>query len=310
VSIGSEIRLVDQTHTADRQHIEVVDEHEDAPRARPSSTTSVATVARRGALILGITVLVFVAFALWFSALAHARSQVGLQRRFRAELADTSAPIEGNIAAGAPVAMLDIARLGLHEVVVEGTRSGQLEKGPGHLVGSPLPGQPGNAVIAGRHTLYGGPFHVLASLRAGDGIDVTTGQGRVTYRVTGVARVGAEGGSVLADHNDNRLTLFTADQAITAGDRLVVTATLGGDPFRATALHRGLDPEALGLTGERGAISIVLVWLELLVAFVLLAVFARTRWSGLVTWLVFAPGVALFAWLLFENAVRLLPATL
>ena len=47
----------------------------------------------------------------------------------------------------------------------------------------------------------------------------------------------------MADHNDNRLTLFTADQAITASDRLVVTATLGGDPFRATALHRGLDPE-------------------------------------------------------------------
>ena len=58
------------------------------------------------------------------------------------------------------------------------------------------------------------------------------------------------------------------------------------------------------------AIAIVLVWLELLVALVLLALFALTRWSRLVTWLVFAPGIGLLSWLLFENAVRLLPATL
>jgi sortase A len=318
VSVGSEIRMVDATKAdqtdaadpVDGDRIEIVGERGVEPRARRSSTISIPTVARRGALILGITVLAFVAFAFWFSALAHARSQVGLQRRFRAELAATSAPIEGDIAAGAPVAMLEISRLGLHEVVVEGTRSGQLQKGPGHLVGSPLPGQPGNAVIAGRHTLYGGPFRGLASMRPGDDLEITTGQGRATYRVTGVARMSAEGGSVLADHIDNRLTLFTADPAITASDRLVVTAALRGDPFAATVLRGGLDPEGLGLTGERGAIAIVLVWLELLVALVLLAVFALTRWSRLVTWLVFAPGIALLAWLLFENAVRLLPATL
>ena len=313
MSVGSEIRLLDQVDPADPaggDRIEIGGVRVVGPRERRSSTVSIPTVARQGALILGVTVLAFVAFAFWFSALAHARSQVGLQRRFRAELESTSAPIEGDIAAGAPVAMLDISRLGLHEVVVQGTRSGQLEKGPGHVVGSPLPGQPGNAVIAGRRTLYGGPFHGLASLRPGDDLDITTGQGRSAYRVTGVAQVRAEGGSVLADHNDNRLTLFTADQTITPSDRLVVTGTLRGDPFAATALRGALDPEGLGLTGERGAIAIVLVWLELLVALVLLAVFARTRWSGLVTWLVFAPGLALLAWLLFENAVRLLPATL
>jgi hypothetical protein len=75
-------------------------------------------------------------------------------------------------------------------------------------------------------------------------------------------------------------------------------------------LRRTLDPDGLGLTGDSGAIASVLVWLELLVALALLAVFTLTRWSRLATWIVFAPAIALLAWLLFENAVRLLPATL
>jgi sortase A len=270
----------------------------------------VSTVVRRGVYTLGIAVLAFVAFALWFSGLAHARAQVGLERRFRAELVGASAPIGGRIAPGAPVAILDIPRIGVDEVMVEGTNSGTLRKGPGHLVGSSLPGQPGNAVIAGRRTLYGGQFRHLGSLRAGDEVVVTTGQGRATYRVTGVSRVGADDGSVLVDHGDDRLTLFTADPWIQASSRLVVIAKLEGEAFAATALRRTLDPEGLGLTGERGAIATVLVWLELLLVVALLAVFALTKWSRITTWVIFAPAIVLLSWIVFENAVRLLPATL
>ena len=277
---------------------------------RPRHARSITIVARRGALALGITVVAFLAFGIWFSGLAHARSQVGLQRRFRAELTNAQAPIGGAIAAGAPVAILDVPRIGVHEVVVEGARSAQLRDGPGHLVGSSLPGQPGNAVIAGRHTTYGAYFGRLGSLHAGDTIRVTTGQGNATYTVLGIAKVKSEDGSVFADHGDNRLTLFTADSRIDAGGRLVVSARLTGDAFPAQALRRTLDPAGLGLTGERDAIGTVLVWLELLGALTLVGVFALTRWSRLKTWIVFAPGIAVLAWLVFENAMRLLPATL
>ena len=95
-----------------------------------------------------------------------------------------------------------------------------------------------------------------------------------------------------------------------ASDRLVVSARLVGNAYAAQPLRRTLDPAGLGLTGERDAISSVLVWLELLVLLTLLGVFALTRWSRLATWIMFAPGVALLTWLVFENAVRLLPATL
>ena len=302
--------VLDGTNAEVDERLAVVGEPAATPKPRVSRPIPLWALARRSALTLGVVVVVFVAFAMWFSGLAHARSQVGLQRRFRAELAAANAPIGGVIAPGAPVAILDISRIGVHEVVVEGTRSGQLREGPGHLVGSSLPGQPGNAVIAGRRTTYGGPFRHLTALRPGDDIHLTTGDGSATYRITGTASVRAEDGSVFADHGDNRLTLFTADPPFDPSRRLVVTARLTGNAFAAQPLRRALDPEGLGLTGDRGAIASVLVWLELLVALSVLAVFAVTRWSRLATWIVFAPGIAVVAWLLFENAVRLLPATL
>jgi LPXTG-site transpeptidase (sortase) family protein len=277
------------------------------PEARPNV---VATIVRRGLLLFVGTILAFLAFALWFSGLSHARSQVGLQRRFRTELAQLSAPVSGVIPPGSPVAILRVPSIGVNEVVVQGARSTQLRAGPGHVVGSPLPGQPGNAVIAGRRMLYGGPFKHLGSLERGDRIAVVTGQGDATYRVIDVKVYGATHGSVFSDHGDNRLTLFTADPPLRGSRRLVVTAKLVERPYAATDLSTTLDPEGLGLTGERGAIAVVLVWLELLVALALLAVFALKRWSRWATWVVFVPALALVVWLFFEHAVQLLPATL
>jgi sortase A len=279
-----------------------------APRRTRSH--SVSAIVRRGALAFGVCVVAFLAFGLWFSGLTHARSQVGLQRRFRAALTNANAPIGGAIAPGSPVAIIEIASIGVNEVVVEGARSAQLREGPGHVVGSSLPGQPGNAVIAGRRTLYGGPFAHLGSLRAGDTIRVTTGQGASTYRVLGGDQVKAEDGSVFADHGDDRLTLLTSNSSVDASGRLVISARLVGTAFQAQPLRRTLDSAGLGLTGEHDAISSVLVWLELLVALTLIGVYALTRWSRLAAWIVFAPGIALLGWLVFENAVRLLPATL
>jgi sortase A len=279
--------------------------------ARGPQPSLYATILRRGLLLFAASVVVFLVFAFWLSGLAHARSQIGLQRRFRTELANIEAPIGGTIPAGAPVAVLRIPTQGVDEVVVEGARSRQLEAGPGHVIGSSLPGQPGNAVLAGRRTLYGGPFRHIGSLATGDRILVTTGEGKSIYRITGVARkVAATDGSIFGDYGDNRLTLVTSDPVLRASRRLVVTATLVGKPYASTPLVRNLDAEGLGLSGERGAIAVVLVWLELLVGLALLTVYAMTRWSRWAAWVAFAPALALVVWIFFENAVRLLPATL
>ena len=64
-------------------------------------------------------------------------------------------------------AYLSIPSLDLEAVVFEGVSGESLRKGPGHMPWTPLPGQPGNAVISGHRTTYGRPFFNLDQLKPG-----------------------------------------------------------------------------------------------------------------------------------------------
>ncbi len=84
---------------------------------------------------------------------------------------------------GTPVAQIEIPSIGVEKVVVEGVQVDDLKNGPGHYKSTPMPGQPGNAAIAGHRTTYGAPFHNIDKLVPGDEIRVLTAQGTHTYRV-------------------------------------------------------------------------------------------------------------------------------
>ena len=90
---------------------------------------------------------------------------------------------------GSPVGIVEVGSLGLQTVVVEGVDSATTRVGPGHVPGTAAPGQPGNAVVVGRRTMFGGTFGDLSSIRVGDDIVVTTTQGQSLYQVTDVGRV-------------------------------------------------------------------------------------------------------------------------
>ena len=87
---------------------------------------------------------------------------------------------------GSAVSVLEIGSLGLQTVVVEGVSSEITRVGPGHVPGTAAPGQPGNSVIVGRRTMFGGTFGDLSSMNVGDEIIVTTTQGQTLYQVTDV----------------------------------------------------------------------------------------------------------------------------
>lgn len=89
---------------------------------------------------------------------------------------------------GSAVSVLEIGSLGLQTVVVEGVSSEITRVGPGHVPGTAAPGQPGNSVIVGRRTMFGGTFGDLSSMNVGDEIIVTTTQGQTLYQVTDVGR--------------------------------------------------------------------------------------------------------------------------
>jgi LPXTG-site transpeptidase (sortase) family protein len=154
---------------------------------------------------------------------------------------------------GEVVAQILIPKLGLSDTVIEGTEVQDLKKGPGHYRGTPMPGNPGNASIAGHRTTYGAPFLTLDELKPGDPIYVVTEQGRFRYKVreqedgTGHLIVNPKDNSVLADApGENRLTLTTCNPRYSARERLIVIADLDGEAAEAEVFLPEPEPVPVG----------------------------------------------------------------
>lgn len=132
-------------------------------------------------------------------------------------------------AQGSPVAVIEIPKLGIQSVVIEGSSSRDTARAIGHLFGSSGPGQEGNAVLVGRSAAFGADFKGLKSLVDGDKISISTIQGKSEYVVNSALEI-PEGGP-LAATSDNRLTLVTGDPILTSSSMLAVTASIVGSPF-------------------------------------------------------------------------------
>jgi sortase A len=121
--------------------------------------------------------------------------------------------------------LITIPKIGMTDAaIVEGTDEHQLQQGPGHYPGTSLPGQPGNAAIAGHRTTYGAPFYNLNTLQTGDTISIETAQGFFQYQVVGSRIVAPNDTSVLNQTAEPQLTLTTCNPRYSAAQRLVVVA--------------------------------------------------------------------------------------
>jgi sortase A len=148
---------------------------------------------------------------------------------------------------GDPVARIEIPRIGVDDIVVAGVDKGDLKKGPGHYPGTPLPGQLGNAAIAGHRTTYGQPFYDVDDLQPGDEIVVTTLAGRYVYRVTGQEIVSPQDYEVIATVDPERanLTLTSCHPKWTTRERIIVYSELDPDasasPVTEAVINYGRD---------------------------------------------------------------------
>ena len=144
-------------------------------------------------------------------------------------------PVPAAVASGTPIARLKIKKIGLDQVVIEGTDGASLRKGPGHFASTPLPGQPGNSVIAGHRVGVGAAFAQIDQLTNGDRIEVTTLQGTFVYRVRGQHVVGSGDHGMFTERSDDRLTLTSAHPKYSVKQQYVVWATLDDGQVPAAA---------------------------------------------------------------------------
>jgi sortase A len=136
--------------------------------------------------------------------------------------------------APAPLAVLRIAKIRLEVPVLPGTDDRTLDRGVGHIEGTPSPGAGGNLAIAGHRD---GFFRGLKDISAGDLIEVETLQEKFVYRVERTWVVDPTEVSVLAPTDGPALTLVTCYPFYFIGSapqRFIVRAVLDSRGRTAT----------------------------------------------------------------------------
>jgi len=285
----------------------------------------------------GVLLLLFTAYQIWGTSIQESHTQAGLRTQLQAETASaqirralaqavaldrlpTGPPVTAQRTQdppeGDPVGDIRIPVIGINQVVVEGTNTADLRKGPGHYIGTPLPGQGGNASIAGHRTTYGHPFYNLDSVKVGDPIVLTTLQGIFVYDATRSWVVSPTDTDVVKNVFADVLTLTTCNPRFSASTRLIVQAKLAhsqlfpNSGLPAATLHA--DPKSQDLAGDSTiAPTDPLFW-----GFVTVAVgggafyaayrFRRQRW---LIYVVGAAGVLVVLWFFFGAVSPLLPAS-
>jgi sortase A len=316
----------------------------------------------RSCITAGVLILLFVAYQLWGTGIREAQAQDRLQNQFNQKLAqasgDDSSVVGSNSAPststgsnasgstttetlppttaaalpappeGDALGKIEIPKIGLSAIVVEGVGDGDLHNGPGHYPATPLPGQKGNAAIAGHRTTYGAPFASIDELAPTDTIKVTTLQGTFTYAVLGCGKLTMPDGVTCDDPNSghvivspgavqvldefpgrNILTLTACHPKYSASKRIIVFAELQGEP--KPAAPRAADapkPELQGLSGKR-APKLPAIMFGLLCAAIWIAAWRVGKlWRKWPAYFVGLPFFLVALFYFFENFSRLLPS--
>ncbi|HEX3734824.1 MAG TPA: class E sortase [Solirubrobacterales bacterium] len=145
------------------------------------------------------------------------REQISiLAERFAAE-AETGQPI-GKIVAP------DMD--GLDLVMVQGTDSASLEKGPGHYPETPFPGEGSTVGIAGHRTTYLAPFRHIDSMQEGDPIKLEMPYGNFVYKVQKTEIVDPSDVGIVKKVGYERLVLSACNPLYSAEQRFIVFAKL------------------------------------------------------------------------------------
>jgi sortase A len=170
--------------------------------------------AQRAFFACAVLLLGYCGFALMDAWIFQRRESRELDRLLRERrVASNGTPQAGSTSLqGAPAATkgligrIEIPRLLLSAVVVEGVDKTTLRRAVGHIPGTALPGHPGNVGLAGHRDTF---FRPLKDLKIKDEVQLSTLQGNFTYEVESLRVVDPDNVGVLAASGENVLTLVT-----------------------------------------------------------------------------------------------------
>jgi sortase A len=208
----------------------------------------------------GLIILLFVAYELWWTGLTTRHDQHELINTLRQEWAHGQTI--KNPPLGSGIAILRIPRLGKNYafVVVQGTSTADLIKGPGHQPGTAMPGKLGNFYVAGHRTTYLHPFYNINELKPGDPIVLETRTMWFTYTVGDIPGTAAKHQEIVSPSDvavtypvpdqpnpaltptQHVLTFTSCNPRYSASQRIVVHALLSESQRKS----QGLPPALAG----------------------------------------------------------------
>jgi sortase A len=129
--------------------------------------------------------------------------------------------------AGEPIGRIEIPRIGISKVVVNGTDwAADLSRGPGRYPQSSWPGMGKVTAIAGHRTTFGAPFRNINELARGNRIRLLMPYGTFTYRIFAHEVVPSNDWSILRKRSFDTLVLSACHPLYSASHRWIVFARL------------------------------------------------------------------------------------
>ncbi len=157
-------------------------------------------------IVTGALAVAFVALSLLYARAYQEASVNALEKQINAQAQHHVRLTHTAVKEGDVLGRFEIPRLRETVAILEGTSSGTLRLGVGHIKGTALPGDHGNVGIAGHRDTF---FRTLKDIRTGDEIIIQTASGLSSYEVDSVKIVSPRATEVLAPSTQSALTLVT-----------------------------------------------------------------------------------------------------
>jgi sortase A len=186
--------------------------------ARPGRRS--ASISRAGSFFFLAVGLLALGYAAYIVVDAHAYQAYEQSKFENASSKESVAPlVEGGV-----LGEIQVPRLHLKAIVVQGDSHTILRRAVGHIPETALPGEPGNVALAGHRDTF---FRPLRNVRLGDSITLQTPTGAFQYVVESTEVVPATAVEILNATPGHTLTLITCfpfDYIGPAPNRYIVRA--------------------------------------------------------------------------------------
>jgi len=154
------------------------------------------------------------------------KRRISRKRKSEARLTSLADSFSRRVGEGKPLGEISIPKIGMKQVMVQGTKPTTLRQGPGHYTGTTLPGQDGTVGIAGHRSTYSAPFKKLNELKKGNEVFVKLPYGLFTYRIEGTKIISPDNIGAFRRAGYNRLMMTACHPIFSDRQRIIAFGRL------------------------------------------------------------------------------------